>query len=651
MTPRASRASDARRVARDVGGGARARRRAHHRAHRRARGRAATRGARWCARRDDEERDARVGGDDGENATTRARERFAALEAERRMTTESRRGADVGPGLAPSAVAASLGAFLFGYHTAACNAPLSALARDLGFADDDYVKGAVVSALVIGGAIGGLTVGGLSDKYGRKWALTATSAPLALGTMLSGMAPNAVTMIAGRFICGLGVGASSQIVPLYLSEIAPPALRGTLNGFRRLAYVFGCLAAFQLAAPLKETGGEGWWRPIFYDAAIPALMLAVGAAFVAQETPVWLLTQSDEKAAEKSRRSLAILQNIRGRAAVTWQNSLRSAFSSSRSLDDDDSASTSIDAEVSASSAAEKPAKSKLSRSRRKEQKLSTWSELISDDKNRLPLSLGLSLCALAAFSGSNTVIFYASTVFTSVGINNPEILTWAVGVPNVVGGFVALALSDKMGRRPLLLTSFGGMSACLGILSLAAYLTPANELSSFCANPELGVLVGKLSQPIDDGLYSYPTMASAQICADFAALSPASAGPAQPEAAVALVTIPLYVLFFSLGAGPIPWLLYNEVFPTRIRARAVSACTALNYVSNSIVGATFLPMVGAYGLSGSYGFYTLLCASGYVFVDRFIPETKGLRLEDVESTLKRHARKRSTSRSKSIDE
>ncbi|ABP01022.1 MFS family transporter: hexose [Ostreococcus lucimarinus CCE9901] len=462
------------------------------------------------------------------------------------MTTESRRGADVGPGLAPSAVAASLGAFLFGYHTAACNAPLSALARDLGFADDDYVKGAVVSALVIGGAIGGLTVGGLSDKYGRKWALTATSAPLALGTMLSGMAPNAVTMIAGRFICGLGVGASSQIVPLYLSEIAPPALRGTLNGFRRLAYVFGCLAAFQLAAPLKETGGEGWWRPIFYDAAIPALMLAVGAAFVAQETPVWLLTQSDEKAAEKSRRSLAILQNIRGRAA---------------------------------------------------EQKLSTWSELISDDKNRLPLSLGLSLCALAAFSGSNTVIFYASTVFTSVGINNPEILTWAVGVPNVVGGFVALALSDKMGRRPLLLTSFGGMSACLGILSLAA------------------------------------------------------AGPAQPEAAVALVTIPLYVLFFSLGAGPIPWLLYNEVFPTRIRARAVSACTALNYVSNSIVGATFLPMVGAYGLSGSYGFYTLLCASGYVFVDRFIPETKGLRLEDVESTLKRHARKRSTSRSKSIDE
>ena len=648
MTPRAARARDVARVAADVRGGARARRRARGRATRRARGRATTRGARWCATRDDDADDARVGGDDGEKATTRASERRAAVTIERPTTNERRRGADVGPGLAPSAVAASLGAFLFGYHTAACNAPLSALARDLGFADDDYVKGAVVSALVIGGAIGGLTVGGLSDKYGRKWALTATSAPLALGTMLSGLAPNAATMIAGRFICGLGVGASSQIVPLYLSEIAPPALRGTLNGFRRLAYVFGCLAAFQLAAPLKETGGEGWWRPIFYNAAIPALMLAVGAAFVAQETPVWLLTQSDEKAAEKSRRSLAILQNIRGRAAVNWQDSLRSAFSSSRSFDDDASASTSMDAEVSASSAAEKPAKS---RSRRKEQKLSTWSDLVSDDKNRLPLSLGLSLCALAAFSGSNTVIFYASTVFTSVGINDPRILTWAVGVPNVVGGFVALALSDKMGRRPLLLTSFGGMSACLGILSLAAYLTPANELSSFCANPELGVLVGKLSQPIDDGLYSYPTMASAQICADFAALSPASAGPAQPEAAVALVTIPLYVLFFSLGAGPIPWLLYNEVFPTRIRARAVSACTALNYVSNSIVGATFLPMVGTYGLSGSYGFYTLLCASGYVFVDRFIPETKGLRLEDVESTLKRHARKRSTSRSKSIDE
>lgn len=70
------------------------------------------------------------------------------------------------------------------------------------------MKGVVVLVLVIGGVIGGFIVGGLSDKYGWKWVLTVTSASFALGTMLSGMASNAVMMIVGRFICGLGVGVS-----------------------------------------------------------------------------------------------------------------------------------------------------------------------------------------------------------------------------------------------------------------------------------------------------------------------------------------------------------------------------------------------------------------------------------------------------------
>jgi hypothetical protein len=169
----------------------------------------------------------------------------------------------------------------------------------------------------------------------------------------------------------------------------------------------------------------------------------------------------------------------------------------------------------------------------------------------------------------------------------------------------------------------------------VSAYLTPSDEMLSFCADPMVSTV---MNQPgLDDAVYSYQTLASAEICADFSD-STTITGPAQPEAAVALVTIPLYVLFFSLGAGPIPWLIYNEIFPTRIRARGVSMCTALNYLSNSIVGATFLPMVASWNLSGSYGLYTILCASGYVFVDRFVPETKGMKLENIESMLRENA-------------
>ena len=130
-----------------------------------------------------------------------------------------------GPGLLPSAVVADVGAFLFGYHTAVCNAPLSAIASELGFADDDGVKGVVVSALVLGGAVGGLTVGALSDKW--------KEGDAGVGERASGRrdvgercGDERGEMIVGRFIAGVGVGASSQIVPLYLSEIAPPARAG-----------------------------------------------------------------------------------------------------------------------------------------------------------------------------------------------------------------------------------------------------------------------------------------------------------------------------------------------------------------------------------------------------------------------------------------
>ena len=107
-----------------------------------------------------------------------------------------------------------------------------------------------------------------------------------------------------------------------------------------------------------------------------------------------------------------------------------------------------------------------------------------------------------------------------------------------------------------------------------------------------------------------------------------------EPEATIALVSLPLYVLFFSAGAGPVPWLLYNEVFPTRIRAKAVSLCTATNYFSNAIVGAAFLPGVTSLGLGVTYAGYALLNLLGYVFVKELVFETKGMKLEDIEETM-----------------
>jgi len=79
-----------------------------------------------------------------------------------------------------------------------------------------------------------------------------------------------------------------------------------------------------------------------------------------------------------------------------------------------------------------------------------------------------------------------------------------------------------------------------------------------------------------------------------------------EPLRTTTLVAIPLYTFFFSMGAGPVPWLLYSEVFPTRIRARATAVVTAINYSCNTIVGASFLPLIGAFGLKGTYAMYAV---------------------------------------------
>ena len=108
-----------------------------------------------------------------------------------------------------------------------------------------------------------------------------------------------------------------------------------------------------------------------------------------------------------------------------------------------------------------------------------SWSALL-EDRNRQPVIIGLGLCFLAAFSGSNTVIYFASSVLQEAGLTDPGLLTTAVGVPNLLGGVVALVATDAFGRRPLLLLSFGGMSLALAALSIASALTPGVATNLF---------------------------------------------------------------------------------------------------------------------------------------------------------------------------
>eukprot|EP00892_Ulva_mutabilis_P006771 jgi/Ulvmu1/4466/UM002_0191.1 len=183
-------------------------------------------------------------------------------------------GIEVG-GSAPvyKAVAiACCGAFLFGYHLGVLNGPLQQLAADLNFADNVALQGLVVSISLAGAAVGSLSGSVLADMFGRCKAFFIDALPLIAGSALCAVATSSTHILAGRFMIGIGIGLASALVPLYISEVAPAKIRGTLGSINQLMICLGILAALVVNVVLPTTE----WRTMFWIAGIPAAILGVG---------------------------------------------------------------------------------------------------------------------------------------------------------------------------------------------------------------------------------------------------------------------------------------------------------------------------------------------------------------------------------------
>ena len=189
--------------------------------------------------------------------------------------------------------AAGCGAFSFGYHLGVVNGPLEAIAAELGFAGSAPLQGLVVSSSLAGAALGSFGGAGLADSLGRRRALLLDCAPLLAGSLLCAAAGSLTTLLAGRVLVGIGIGLSSALVPLYISEIAPTRLRGALGSVNQLLICVGILAALltNVALPAAD------WRTMFALGAAPAAGLGLGM-LASPESPVWLGLSGQRAAAE-----------------------------------------------------------------------------------------------------------------------------------------------------------------------------------------------------------------------------------------------------------------------------------------------------------------------------------------------------------------
>jgi len=468
--------------------------------------------------------------------------------------SDPQRNADLAHALLFS-LAAALGGFLFGYDTAVINGAVKAIQSR--FEAGTAATGLVVSLSLIGAAVGAWLAGGLADRLGRIWVMRIAAVLFIISAIGSALPFSIIDLAAWRVLGGIAIGVASVISPAYIAEIAPAAYRGRLGSMHQLAIVLGiaisALVNYALASAAgdstKPLGPLDAWQWMLAVAAVPALLYLV-MSYTIPESPRFLVAKGRTETARK------ILGDLEGGDRDQVQARLEEIR-------------TSLNIE-------------KRSRVR----------DLFTGSNSMIPLVLlGVGLAALQQFVGINVIFYYSSSLWQSVGIGEDKSLLISVvsAVVNIVGTFVAIAVIDKIGRRPLLAIGSVGMAISLGT-------------ASWC--------------------FSHATGISASVSG-----TGSSATLPSPYGTIALVAANAFVFFFALSWGPVVWVLLSEMFPNRSRAAAVAVATSANWIANFAVTVTF-PSFSAANLSITYAGYAAMAVISLFVVLKFVKETNGRTLE-----------------------
>ena len=327
-----------------------------------------------------------------------------------------------------TAAITALGGLLFGYDTGVVSGALLFLHTSFGNLSS-FDKELVTGLLLVGAALGALGSGRLSDRIGRRPVILVTAGVFVLGVLGAALSPTLWFLIVMRFVIGLAVGSASMEVPLYISEVAPPRVRGALVSFNQLALTTGILVSFLVDYALSSSAD---WRLMFGLATIPAVMLFVGM-LTQSESPAWLVTHGRIADARK------VLVRV-------------------RSSDHD------IEGEI-------EQIRSLTARA-------AGYRELLRPDVRKLVV-VGVVLAVFQQMTGINTVIYYAPTLLhqAALGSSASLLANVVIGVVNVGMTLFAIRLIDRVGRRPLLLGGTIGMAIALFVVA-ATFAVGGNSLS-----------------------------------------------------------------------------------------------------------------------------------------------------------------------------
>jgi SP family sugar:H+ symporter-like MFS transporter len=448
---------------------------------------------------------------------------------------------------------ATIGGFMFGYDSGVINGTQKGLeaAFDLG----RLGIGINVGAILVGSSIGAFGAGRLSDLVGRRATMMLSAVLFIVSALLAAAAGSSELFILARIVGGLGVGAASVTSPVYISEVTPAAVRGRLSSVQQVMIITGLTGAFVANFALARLAGGStaalWggipaWRWMFGLQIVPAAIYLVALCFI-PESPRYLVVKGHEE------RARAVLTRLFGAAEADRKV-----------------------ADIRATLATDHH-RPKLS-------------DLVDRTSGRIRpiLWVGIGLAVFQQLVGINVVFYYGATLWEAVGFTEDNALLTNIlsGVLSIGACLLAIALIDRIGRKPLLLIGSAGMAVTLAVVAWA------------------------FSTAVPDGAGGV--------------MLPGHSG------VIALVAANLYVVFFNVSWGPVMWVMLGEMFPNQIRGSALAVSGFAQWIANAAISVSFPSLAVSPGLATTYIFYAVAAAVSFVFVRAMVQETRGRELEDM---------------------
>ncbi|NOU61964.1 sugar porter family MFS transporter [Marinifilum caeruleilacunae] len=502
----------------------------------------------------------------------------------------------------------ALGGFLMGFDASVISGVVKFIEPQ--FDLSKIQLGWAVSCLTLTATLAMMLAGPVSDRFGRRSVLKCAAALYFISALGSAIAPNFLLLVLARMIGGIGVGASLIIAPMYIAEIAPPKLRGTMVSFNQLNIVLGISVAFFTNYLILQLGKStaGWaswlqfdaynWRWMLGLEAIPALLYFFLLFFVPR-SPRWLAMNGlDDEALQVMTKAVG-----ESKAKEQLVNIARSIQSS-------------------------------------KSKERISVKELFKPSL-KLVLIIGVVIAITQQITGINSVFFYAPMIFEQTGIGTDASFSQAilVGLTNLVFTLFAIWLIDKVGRKPLLVFGLFGIAVSMFVLSAsfgnATYQLSEKsiaECSVFIEPSQLNEMKNIVFESDIEFNNALLSSVGEQTFKEHQSEFIAKAISINPW--LVLAGIIGFVASFAISIGPVMWVLFSELFPNRVRGLAISFVGLINSGVSFIVQLAFPWEQMNLGNATTFLIYGIFGALGLVFVIVMLPETKGKSLEELEVIL-----------------